>query len=1029
LAKFKDLLESDDDLKRLADAKTIIPKNILPQIKKRLAQSEKFPNFDKPVKSKEEILSTLEAYEKALGELEYVDEVFTKELSELFTEKESKRIEEEFSRKIEVTSLESEEIQDSVMSESTDLDDVIKLMDNPLDTEILKGKVSDDTIEVVKLLELNKKYRLPQEAIKAVEGELLKLNKESFKSVNSSKVVVATGGSVIKLDLNSKDITASEDGSACQRPTITGENIAVYSGVNMVQCTSILGWNSSGGRSSESISGNGHFSWQYYGKIIYLIGETAIGLSYADTDNNYATLNYGFRTKTIGTGLLAKTIADVFENGNAAGSQSHIISFSDVLKVERLGTAMKYYINDIIVHESVAANPESPLIVDLAFATKKSAINNLCLKNSEETEVTSCSGLTNLGVADYLRLEQEICCYVSGEVSHIENVLQGEYKERSTRKLRRSETTTTFETEETSEKLTDTSTTDRYEMESETSQVVQEDSAFDIGVNVTAKYGTVKMSLDTGFATATSSTSASTQAVSYGKEVTTRALERVVTRVREERVNKIIDEFEENNVHGLDNSNNATGHVVGLYRWVDKIYKNQIVNYGKRLMVEFMIPEPAKFHLWAMAKGDLGVSIEEPVDPRIEEVKDYLNIDYVLDNHTKITSSNYAFWAAAYGVKVDAPPAYYNEVSKGFTFAPNGIVTFDGKDNTFNLPEDYILYSIELDGTYSYPTNRPERWLRLFVADQSFTTPSGYRYISGFQEGILPISMTGSRINVVAFNLTAKLKRTDESYSSWQIDTFNKILTAYKEKKAEYENALAEAKSQASLGIQINGNNPLYNRTIESGELKKSCLEWLNAQMGENHYTTENVCDDATDMPVINFEDDLGCYMQQAKFFEQAFDWEIMSYLFYPYFLGKKCSWKELYRLDDTDPIFRGFLHAGMARVVVPVSKNFEEAVLYYLETGKVWKGGEVPTVDDELYVSIIEELQEQESVPVGEPLETRLPTSLNVLQKDAAGIEGDGLPCFCDEGSSEGTGGSTMEGGSSSSTNKETTVEATKTI
>jgi hypothetical protein len=33
--------------------------------------------------------------------------------------------------------------------------------------------------------------------------------------------------------------------------------------------------------------------------------------------------------------------------------------------------------------------------------------------------------------------------------------------------------------------------------------------------------------------------------------------------------------------------------ISGIYRWVDKIYTSQVYNYGKRLMFEFVLPEPA----------------------------------------------------------------------------------------------------------------------------------------------------------------------------------------------------------------------------------------------------------------------------------------------------------------------------------------------------------------------------------------------------------------------------------------------------
>lgn len=56
---------------------------------------------------------------------------------------------------------------------------------------------------------------------------------------------------------------------------------------------------------------------------------------------------------------------------------------------------------------------------------------------------------------------------------------------------------------------------------------------------------------------------------------------------------------------------------------------------------------------------------------------------------------------------------------------------------------------------------------------------------------------------------------------------------------------------------------------------------------------------------------------------EQAFEWDIMSYNFYPYFWGNKADWKTLYQSESIDPLFRSFLQSGMARVVATVHPGF----------------------------------------------------------------------------------------------------------
>ena len=114
---------------------------------------------------------------------------------------------------------------------------------------------------------------------------------------------------------------------------------------------------------------------------------------------------------------------------------------------------------------------------------------------------------------------------------------------------------------------------------------------------------------------------------------------------------------------------------------------------------------------------------------------------------------------------------------------------------------------------------------------------------------------------------------------------------------------------------------------------------------------------------------DEGGYVQ---FFEQAFEWEQMTYLFYPYFWIDKPSWPDRVNLQSADVVFAAFLRAGYARVLVPVTPAYRHAVLYFLNSGgQIWNGSDPPTIDDPLYVSIVDELEgaPEERVPVDEPV------------------------------------------------------------
>ena len=212
--------------------------------------------------------------------------------------------------------------------------------------------------------------------------------------------------------------------------------------------------------------------------------------------------------------------------------------------------------------------------------------------------------------------------------------------------------------------------------------------------------------------------------------------------------------------------------------------------------------------------------------------------------------------------------------------------------------------------------------------------------------------------------------------------------------KTDYEQKLALqkelAEQRAGASAVIAGLNPAINRDIEKTELKKQCIRMLieNCQgqkygefdaMPNREESQEKFVDfDITD--AINE----GNYIQ---FFEQAFEWENMTYIFYPYFWANNTQWEKKSMTYDDDPQFTKFLQAGAARVMLPARKDYEDVVLTYLKTGKVWGGGEAPTANDPLYISVADELRNQtDDTDTQEPEDTWevvVPTTQIYLQQD----------------------------------------------
>src|SRR5690606_7984116 len=96
-----------------------------------------------------------------------------------------------------------------------------------------------------------------------------------------------------------------------------------------------------------------------------------------------------------------------------------------------------------------------------------------------------------------------------------------------------------------------------------------------------------------------------------------------------------------------------------------------------------------------------------------------------------------------------------------------------------------------------------------------------------------------------------------------------------------------------------------------------------------------------------------------VRFFEQAFEWEHMSWVTFPYFWGRKNQWNRRINYEDTDPTFAQFLKAGYCRVEVPARSGFEGAIDHFMTHGEIWQGGPLPTIGNPLYIHIAEEIAE----------------------------------------------------------------------
>ena len=210
-----------------------------------------------------------------------------------------------------------------------------------------------------------------------------------------------------------------------------------------------------------------------------------------------------------------------------------------------------------------------------------------------------------------------------------------------------------------------------------------------------------------------------------------------------------------------------------------------------------------------------------------------------------------------------------------------------------------------------------------------------------------------------------------------------------------YEEELAAAEIMA--GVSIEGASDLRNAETVREELKKSVIAMLYADPGpveaaevEKPFIWEDLISRANPRKEPAVEAEKATRRAATiQFLEQAFEWEKLTYVLYPYFWAdRKSKWTTMAALEG-DSEFVRFQRSGSARVVVSARPLFEDHVDFFLDFGIVWSGGPVPTALDPDYLSLADEIKASQRAPDkaerGEWWDVKLPTSLVWLDGAAA--------------------------------------------
>lgn len=495
----------------------------------------------------------------------------------------------------------------------------------------------------------------------------------------------------------------------------------------------------------------------------------------------------------------------------------------------------------------------------------------------------SFNAIKPIGIGDLKVVKQSLVGYKLGEISHIHNIMKGELKDRVHRKLEKSEDTYNFFNEQASDSQNEHQSTDRFELKKEAESVIKTD--INVGANANFTYKNDGMGITTSvggnFAYSTSKQDTEKTASNYAREVMDKAITNIQSRATQSRTVTRIVETEETNKHTFSNIGDSATHTSGIYRWLDKKYKAQLYNYGKRLMFEFIIPEPAAFYVMSKLKAaefDLTIPVkpEEPEYDSVEirvpgtattllpaditpEVFNELRKVYDLSefSYPQITMSwpfsdpekknNLVVDTAGAGDQVWTNNQYTSKIPKGYNVASVSIVGnahFLGKEgaelgmeNANNSFEDnkwlIMLNGVniwdERDGSKNVYENH--------ILDNLIELPSPIIATPG--DITLDINFQDLKKYFITVYLGLKI---DDNYLlDWKSGVYNKIRsielqtleqknqeiqTAYRTALANYQDKLKELQALVVNDL-IQGRSEAANRLVIKEELKKHCLTMI----------------------------------------------------------------------------------------------------------------------------------------------------------------------------------------------------------
>lgn len=602
---------------------------------------------------------------------------------------------------------------------------------------------------------------------------------------------------------------------------------------------------------------------------------------------------------------------------------------------------------------------------------------------------------------DLYQIESKLSGYELVGVQRIVNVMAGQYAENKT--TREEITESSFFEELENEEMRENSRTESISesLQTSTQSTLAKSSGFSANAGFEANFGYAKAYTGVGFDTQTAKTTSRSEAQSFAKQITETASNTVRQRSIRNRSGSASLRILEEQTRGLDNRGGSSAAMIT--RFVEEVHEFKLVQHKKHLFTRFIVPSPAANYMNALESG-------RAQQNTVAEIADTVKYQASGSNVTKeifpkdLNEGNWFDVASYFGIvdPVTPPP----KLSLNVAFQADdesGYEKIHMSSKEITVPEGYIPTHAKIDGELSAwnPTEPNTHWQTVNTAGfigaeridyMNWGTDSRNRsgntitmYESG--DGKAVFTFFSASYDFGAFNCHIELSPSERLMKLWQLEFYQQIKDTLSSRRPA-ENETAEALDLIEVA-DLSASPTAAKRMIHQ-ELCRLALQFV---LGTDLTGLGGVDRQALDFPLYPQIDyarvnDLQLTMD---FLDKVFDFEKMTYRFLPHYLGGAEQRLSAFG-QSTTGVLNEFLNAGAVEIILPVTLLKEEQLLYFLHTGLIMGGEDIPLPYDRnalaLYDEIIEaRAMEQSDDPIEIDSWTENLSTEHVILQDGAAL------------------------------------------